>query len=165
MGERGMTEFVDDIKKGKIGEDIFIKDFLEFLDIKYVDVTGCQRFQIIDTDYLTKIGTYEVKTNYKDDENLIFEEYTNIEKSLGKISLGWLYKSQADLFVFVSKNTRTMVFLPFNDRFKQYYPSIREQTKIIKNRPTVHNGGKWQSAFRIVPFNMLSGYISIYKKR
>lgn len=159
-----MSNFIKDVQKGKVGEKIFIDDFLNFLNIEYKDVTGCQKFQVIDTDYLTKIGTYEVKTNYKDNEQLIFEDYTNKNTNLSKKSLGWVYKTDADLIVFISKKTRTMVFLPFNDRFKQHYKTIRQKTKLRLNKISHHNGRKWQSAFRAVPFSLLTGYISIYKK-
>jgi hypothetical protein len=133
-----MTLFTDDIKKGKIGEEIFVTDFLNFLDIKYQDVTNSQKFQIIDTDYLTKIGTYEIKTNYKDDEIIVFEEYTNINPDLGKISLGWIYKTNS-------------------------YQIIRENTELIKNKYSEHNNKRWQSAFRKVPFKLLKGFISVYR--
>ena len=159
------TNFIKDIQKGKIGELIFKEDFLEFLNINYIDVTGCQKFQIIDNDFITKIGLYEIKTNYKDDEYLIFEDYTNKNEKLGKISLGWIYKTKADLIIFISKRTRTMIFLPFNDKFKNNYKSIRMETNLILNKISVNGNDKWQSAFRKVPFSLLNGYISIYNKR
>lgn len=159
-----MNSFIKDLERGKIGEKIFIDDFLDFLNIQYKDVTGCQKFQVIDTDYLTKIGTYEIKTNYKDNETLVFEDYTNINKNYGKKSLGWVYKTDADLIVFISKKTRTMIFLPFTKQFKAQYKTIRENTKLIRNKPSTHNGNKWQSAFRVVPFSMLNGFISVYKR-
>lgn len=158
------TDFFDDIKKGQIGEQIFVEDFLNFLNIKYKDVTGCQSFQVIDSDYLTKIGLYEIKTNYKDNEQLIFEEYTNCNIDLCKISLGWLYKTKADLIIFISKQTRKMIFLPFTDNFKEHYKTIREKTELIKNKITNKYNQQWQSAFRRVPFELLKGYISIYEK-
>lgn len=160
-----MTLFDIDIARGKIGEEIFRRDFLDFLNIKYQNVTGRQQFQVIDTDYLTSVGSYEIKTNYKDDKLLIFEEYTNFNEKYGKKSLGWVYKTKADLIVFVSKKSRAMIFLPFNDRFKMHYKYIRENTDMIPNRVSRGNGRKWQSCFRKVPFSMLEGYISIYKKQ
>lgn len=63
-----MTDFLEDIKRGKIGEVIFKEDFLDFLNIHYEDVSGCQRFQIIDTDFIAKIGSYEIKLNYTDNK-------------------------------------------------------------------------------------------------
>lgn len=159
------TNFIDDIKKGKIGELIFKEDFLEFLNINFIDVTGCQQFQVIDSDYLTKIGLYEIKTNYKDDEYLIFEDYTNYNKELGKISFGWVYKTKADLIIFISKKTRTMIFLPYTINFKNNYKFIRENTDLIPNKISINGLQRWQSAFRKVSFNLLNGYISIYNKR
>lgn len=159
-----MTEFLEDVARGKTGEDIFKEDFLEFLNINYIDVTGSQSFQVIDTDFITKIGMYEIKTNYRDDEQLIIEEYTNVNSQYCKVSLGWLYKTRADLLIFISKKTRVMIFLPFTEKFKENYKNIRENTELIRNKVSNHNGNKWQSAFRKVPFSMLQGYISVYKK-
>ena len=159
------TDFVIDIEKGRIGESIFRNDFLDFLNIEYTNVTGCQQFQVIDADYITKIGLCEVKNNYKDNCMLIFEDYTNINTELSPRSLGWVYKTKADLIVFVSQKTRDMILLPFSDNFKAHYSFIRKNTELVKNRISVgSNGNKWQSAFRRVPFNLLNGYISEYKK-
>ena len=86
MGGRIRTRsFIEDIKYGKLGEEIYRKNFLEFLNIKYIDVTGCQQFQIIDSDYLATIGLHEVKLNYKDNQELIIEDYTNIDEKIGPI--------------------------------------------------------------------------------
>lgn len=158
------TDFAKDIGKGRPGELIFKQDFLDFLGIKYVDVTTCQQFQVIDTDYLTKIGTYEIKNNYKDNRIIIIEEYTNVNEALGKISYGWFYKTSADLIIFISQKTRTMVFLPFTSPFKARYESIKNDFKLCWNKISVNNGKKWQSAFRPVPLGALSGYYSMYKK-
>jgi hypothetical protein len=158
------TDFYEDIQKGKIGENIFKEDFLDFLQVKYQDVTNRQAFQIIDSDFLTKIGLYEIKTNYKDNEILIFEDYTNYNKELGKISLGWIYKTKADLVIFISKTTRKMIFLPMTEKFKNHYSFIRKNTNLITNQITIKDNNKWQSAFRKVPFKLLEGYISVYEK-
>ena len=160
----GTTQFKADIKKGRIGEDIFIQDFLDFLNIKYKDVTGVQGFQVIDSDFLLKIGMYEIKANYRDDKKIIIEEYTNINENLSPISLGWFYKSKADMLVFISKDTRAMILLPFTQTFKTYYEGIKDKYELRRNRISQHNGRSWQSAFRIIPLIDLSGYFAYYKK-
>jgi hypothetical protein len=159
-----MLDFYNDIERGKIGENIFKDDFLEFLNIEYENVTGNQAFQVIDSDFITKIGLYEVKTNYKDNEILIFEDYTNINIDLSKKSLGWVYKTKADVIVFVSKKTRDMIFLPFNEKFKKHYDYIRKNTTLEKNQISTKGNEKWQSAFRRVSFELLKGYITYFKK-
>jgi hypothetical protein len=158
------TDFYKDIKKGKIGEQIFIEDFLKFLNINYEDVTGIQGFQIIDSDFLAKIGRYEIKATYKDDNNLCIEEYTNINKELGKISMGWFYKSKADMIVFISKSTRTMILLPLTEYFKNHYEEIKDNYKLRENHISFNNGNKWQSAYRKIPLKILSGYFAFYKR-
>ena len=159
------TSFTEDIKYGSLGEEIFRKNFLEFLNIKYINVTGYQQFQVIDADYLTKIGLYEIKLNYKDNKQLIIEDFTNCNEDLGVISMGWFYKTKADLIIFISKETKIMIFLPFTNIFKQYYENIKTQFELTLNKISINkNGSRWQSAFRRIPFDALNGYISIYKK-
>jgi hypothetical protein len=158
------TEFEKDIIFGKIGEDIFTKDFLELLDIKYIDVTKSQGFQIIDNDFVSKIGLYEVKTNYKDNKEIIIEEYTNINENLGKINYGWFYKSKADIIVFVSKKTRSMILLPFSQKFKDHYETIKNNHELFRNKISIRNKNKWQSAFRKIPLSEINGYFAFYKK-
>jgi hypothetical protein len=159
-----VTVFQSDIKSGKIGELIFREDFLDFLNIKYQDVTGCQQYQVIDSDFLSKVGLFEIKSNYKDDKKIIIEEYTNINERYGKIRPGWWYKSKADLIIFVSKATRTMIFLPFTDALKQHFEIIKGNYELIKNKVSEDNGNRWQSAFRRIELPDLKGYFSCYKR-
>lgn len=158
------TSFEKDIQRGKVGEQIFTEDFLQFLNIEYEDVTNSQGFQVIDSDYLAKVGLYEIKASYKDNKIIVIEEYTNINKRLGPISHGWFYKSRADMFVFVSKATRVMILIPFTDEFKVHYELIKDNYDLIRNRITEHNGSYWQSAFRKVPLSAINGYFAYYKK-
>jgi len=158
------TSFKNDIQRGKVGEKIFTKDFLQFLNVEYEDVTGRQGFQLIDSDYLAKIGLYEVKANYKDNKIIIIEEFTNCNEQLGPISYGWFYKSKADMLVFVSKATRAMILVPFTDEFKAHYETIKGNYKLEPNRISVDNGNRWQSAFRKVPLSAINGHFAYYKK-
>jgi len=158
------TSFYKDIRAGAPGEQIFIDDFLKFLSVSYENVTQKQGFQVIDTDFVAMSRYYEIKTNYKDDNKIIVEEYTNINQSLSPISKGWFYKSKADCLVFISKATRAMILVPFNDKFKSHYESIKDNYGLINNKITIHNGSKWQSAFRKIPLDAISGYFSLYRK-
>jgi len=158
------TDFFKDIQKGKVGEQIFKNDFLDFLDIDYIDVTNCQQFQAIDADFKAKIGLYEIKANYKDDKMLCIEEYTNCNKEYGPISYGWFYKSGADLLVFLSKATRIMVMVPLTPEFKQHYENVRNEYDLIKNRVSTKGKNRWQSAFRKIPLNSIKGFYSVYKR-
>lgn len=158
--------FEQSIAKGKVGELIFKEDFLDFLHIKYQDVTGCQQFQVIDTDYLAGIGgRIEVKTNYKDKKELVIEEYTDYRPEINKMSLGWFEKTQANLIIFISPTTRAMVFMPMTQRLKVKYWSIREKYQLQRNIITKNKyGDNWQSAYRRIPFSALAGFLSVYKK-
>jgi hypothetical protein len=173
MGERGkmnnttysVTTFEKDIQKGKPGENIFVEDFLEFLKVNYENVTDVQGFRVIDTDFTSFVGSYEIKTNYKDNKEIIIEEYTNINKAYGPISYGWFYKSSADTLVFISKKTRAMILVPFSKEFKQHYETIKENQKLIWNRVSQnYKGDKWQSAFRKIPLSLINGYFAYYNK-
>jgi len=164
METYGITDFIGDIGKGKTGENIFKDDFLNFMQIEFVDVSGRQAFQLKDTDMLAKIGTYEIKANYKDDQFLIIEEYTNYNPAFGPESKGWFYKSKADVLVFVSKDTRVMILLPFTDAFKKHYESIKARFQLKPNKVSGHNGRNWQSAYRRIPLSALKGFFAYYKK-
>lgn len=158
------TSFVNDINRGKAGEQIFTEDFLQFLNIEYEDVTGSQGFQIIDSDYLAKIGLYEIKANYKDNKIIIVEEYTNHNEKLATISYGWFYKSKADMLVFISKATRTMILIPFTEKFKEHYEKIKNNYDLQINKISIYNGSRWQSAYRKIPLSAINGYFAYYKK-
>ncbi len=159
-----ITSFKKDIQRGKLGEEIFREDFLQFLNIEYEDVTGKQGFQLIDSDFIAKIGLYEIKANYKDNKIIIIEEYTNYNEQLAPISYGWFYKSKADMLVFISKATRAMILIPFTDGFKAHYETIKDSYKLEQNDISEHNGNRWQSAFRRIPLNAINGYFAYYKK-
>ena len=155
--------FQESITKGKVGENIFETEFLDFMGIEYTNVANCQRYQVKDIDMDTSIGTYEIKTNYRDNRQIIIEEYTNVNPKLGKISLGWFYKTEADLVVCVSKKTKVMVFIPFTQTFKNNYERIKNNYKLIWNKPSHHQGGQWQSAFRFIPLADITGFYSFYQ--
>jgi len=158
------TYFAADIKKGKEGEKIFVEDFLEFMKIKFNDVSGEQKFQIMDTDYTSQLGMYEIKANYKDDGKIYIEEYTNYNKELGPIKEGWFFKTKADTLVFVSKATRTMIIIPFTGEFKNHYEKIKQKYPLKLNAVSVRGKSKWQSAFRCIPLSELEGFYSEYRK-
>ena len=160
----GITSFYQDIQRGKIGESIFINDFLNFLRIKFQDVTGVHGFRVIDADYLAKIGLYEVKANYKDDKHIVIEEFTNLNEGLGPKSTGWFYKSKADVIVFISKDTRAMILVPFTDEFKAHYERIKNKYELRCNKVSERNGRRWQSAFRKIPLDEINGYFAYFKK-
>ena len=158
-----VTQFTNDIAIGRVGERIFVEDFLHFLNIKYEDVTGNQGYQVMDADMLARVGLYEIKANYKDNKQVIIEEYTNINEALAPISMGWFYKSKADTLVFVSRTTRTMILLPFTSRFKDHYEIIKGAYELKRNWVSRHENRKWQSAYRCVPLEAISGYFAYYK--
>ena len=65
----------------------------------------------------------------------------------------WIYKTTADVIVFISKTSRTLIFLPFTEGFKNHFAkNIRTKYKNIYNKVSVNNNNKWQSAFMIIPF-------------
>jgi len=158
------TSMIDDVGKGREVELIFKEDFLNFLGIEYVDVTGCQKFQAIDTDFKSTIGLYEIKNTYKDNRQVVIEEFTNINPDLCPISKGWFYKTKSDLVVFVSYKTRVMVLVPFTVEFKAHYESIKENYRLCRNSVTTKGANRWQSAIRFIPLDDIKGYYSMYKK-
>lgn len=159
-----MTGFKDDKANGKIGEQIFVEDYLRFLGIGHLDVAENESYQKADVDFVTQHGRYEIKANYKDDGYIIIEEYTNYNGYLAPISMGWFYKTTAKVLAFVSKDTRTIVLIPFTDAFKKRYEEIKTHYKLYANNVTNHNGKRWQSAYRRIPLTALEGFYAIYRK-
>lgn len=159
----GITNFVSDISRGKIGEEIFVNDFLKFMGISFKDVTGVQGFRVIDSDFIAASGLYEIKTNYKDDKQLIIEEFTNVSEQYAPRSFGWFYKSKADVLVFISKVTHAMIIVPFSREFKLHYETIKDNYELKLNKVSQFNGRKWQSAFRRIPLEAINGYFAYYK--
>lgn len=164
MTDQTLTNFKDDIKKGIVGESMFKTDFLEFLNINFEDVTESKEYQAIDSDIKSAMGLYEIKTNYKDDDSIIIEEYTNIDLECGPKIYGWFYKSKADMIVFISKRTRTMILIPFTDKFKSHYLEIKENYDLIRNKVSVSEDRQWQSAYRRIPLKSIEGYYSKYRR-
>lgn len=159
------TRFEADIIRGQPGEALFEAEFLNFLGIRYRNVAGVQAFQAQDVDLDTSIGTYEIKSNYKDNKQIIIEEFTNHNPKYGNITQGWFYKTKADLLVCVSVKTGMMVLVPMTADFKCHYEEIKEQQPLIINKPTrKNNGSMWQSAFRFIPLHTIDGFYSFYKK-
>lgn len=158
------TDFYKDIATGKVGEAIFVSDFLDFLHLSYKDVTGVNGYQVLDTDFVSPIGLYEIKANYRDDQNLIIEEYSNVNELLGRITMGWFYRSKANVLVFVSKMTRSMVIVPFTPEFKKHYETIKANYELKHNRISIKGASKWQSAYRQIPLKAINGYFAIYRK-
>ena len=111
---------------------------------------------------MTQIGTFEVKTNYKDDGYIIIEEFTNIDKTLGNISVGWFYKSKTDFYAFVSKTTRHILIIPNTDKFKSHYELIKDDFELIPNKISIRYNCKWQSAYRRIPLKYINGYYSYH---
>lgn len=158
--------FEHDISRGEVGEVIFKNDYLDFLKIKYDDVTKNKDYQVVGTDFLVMgIGKVEIKSTYKDDKQLIIEEFTDYQPDLGIEKRGWFYTSSASLIAFVSTSSRTIILMPFTDDLKVHYSRISERHKLIMNKPTESKfGGKWQSAYRRIPLDELKEYVSWYKK-
>jgi hypothetical protein len=159
-----VQDFQTSIKYGKAGEQIFKEEFLDFMGIEYVDVTNSQKFQVIDTDFKTTVGTYEVKLNYKDDKHVIIEDYTNINTKLAKESKGWFYKSESNLIVFISKATKVIVMIPFTKEFKDHYEQIKDIYQLKWNSVSQSGNRKWQSAYRRIPLEAITGFYSMYKR-
>ncbi|MBC8458746.1 MAG: hypothetical protein H8D67_12205 [Deltaproteobacteria bacterium] len=155
-----LTKFEDDLRRGKVGERIFVEDFLKFLGFKYEDVSDRQSFRIEGADFLLPTGLVDVKANYKDDKKIIIEDWANIltEKK------GWFYTSSAKLFIFISTKTRTMIILPNTGELHHWYESSKDNYELKKNKVSVdRRGNRWQSAFRIVPIKDIPMGVAIYK--
>ena len=153
-----ITDFYSDIERGKPAETAFAVCFLNFLRIPFTDVSNVRSYQKDDIDFVTPIGTFEVKGNYKGAGVLIFEDYTNNNLELGVESLGWVYKTKADQVVFVDEPNKYFVIILWTSDFKEHYESIKNRYKLNSNRITTHGNRQWQSAFRRIPLTAIDGW-------
>lgn len=139
---------------GTQSEDVFLNDFVHFLNIPCNDVRNNINYRKIGVDFLLLSQIkIEIKTapsnNY-----LYFEEY-KIYKSKNYKVPGWIYTSKCDFFVLVNA-MREIFFIKNDNNFKQYYETI-----IKKNYPLKLNNNRW---IRVVKKSALAGFCSIYKK-
>jgi len=161
------TDFDDDRNKGLIAENIFENDYLSFFNIPFKDVSKNPAYQKKDIDYVVAGGKgYEVKNNYKDDEKLFIEDYADYNEELGIKKEGWWYKSEANWIVFVSDETRTMIFLKRTKQLYDRYEEIKENYQLHSYTTSYRNDSDstWQSAFRVVPLSEFEGFYSFHWK-
>lgn len=141
------VDFSTSIKKGKIGEEIFKQDFLDFLGFDYEDVSGTQSFQIKGTDFVFPLGQVDVKNSYNTNKGtIILEEYTNVAIK----KLGWFDTSESVMFIFVDQHTRHMVFIPNTPKLHEWYNANRTVFQHRYNKVSFSASGQWQSSFRVV---------------
>lgn len=142
-----IVDFKTSIKKGKIGEEIFKQDFLDFLGFDYEDVSETQSFQIKGTDFVFPLGSVDVKNSYNTNKGtIIIEEYTNVATK----KPGWFDTSESVMFIFVDQHTRHMCFVPNTPELHNWYNANKEQFKHRHNRMSYSATGQWQSSFRVV---------------
>lgn len=163
----GTTSFEKDVKTGNKGEKIFYEYMIKRYDpTTIINTTSIPKFQKEDIDYVLykdeeDYKTFEIKANYKDNDMLFIEEFTNYNESLGPISYGWVVKTKADYVVFVSISTSTMIFMKWKG-FKKRYLEIGKKYNLIKNQNSIYASGNIrQGAYKIIPLYEFEG---LYKK-
>lgn len=145
------------LTKGKIKEKIFQEDFLDYLNIGFLDVSEDKNYQKSDIDIVAQaLSSIDVKT-YNDNRYISLEEESVIEKNI----LGWIYKSESAYFAFVSTKTRTILLLRNDKNFKNWWKSFRMNYPLITQK-TERGTSSWHSSHRNVPIKDLN--ISWYKK-
>lgn len=162
-----MTSFEKDVKTGNKGEKIFYNYMIKRYDPKsLIDTTSIPKFQKEDIDYVLyndedDYKTFEIKANYKDNDCIVVEEYTNYDEKLGPISYGWIVKTKAQYLVFVSINTGTMILIDCK-KFKDRYVEIGKKYELFLNQQSIYTSGKIrQGAYKVIPLDEFKG---MYKK-
>lgn len=154
-------------KKGETAAKIFEKEYLQYLGIPYRNTQNIHQFQVMDVDFKDVSGLlYEVKGSYKDNERVCIEAYTNINPDYGSISRGWLHKSQAGVFAFISSYTFTTILVRNTEGFRNYMEQAEKQNKyeMKLNNFSQREGRLWQSAYWTVPLIDIVPYVSIFKR-
>ena len=162
-------DFSRDVLRGKSGELLFKRDFLDHLMIDYKDVTGDKSSQKIGIDFITSAGSYEVKSIFTDVRLkrlwLPFEEYSNYRRDCGLITDGWFKTTEADILVFAMVKRGSLIFVPLSKDFKRYYNKVLvKKTKFVLGDKSVKGDNEWYSAYRKVFLRDIRGYYSHYKK-
>lgn len=146
--------YKNDIELGKTGENIFTK-FMINRNIEYVDVSNNNNFYQFDADYLIKKDNeykwYDVKFNYKNDNQLILETFFNCNLQYGKIRKGWVFTSWSDYFIFISDTQ--LINLSNSESFQEWLKKNVNQYHLYKNKPT-HDEKRnywWQGAYIRIP--------------
>lgn len=164
MNQSHEAIFFNDVKRGSIGEQIFREDFLDFLGINHIDVSGSQKFQALGVDLKTDLGFFEVKSNYRNNHFLNIEDFSNFNEELGPIKKGWFYTTKAKVLVFVSPDTRAMIIVPFTMQFKCRFESLKHGFQRIPNKISRRGDAAWQSSFILLDLNYFEGFFTYYKK-
>lgn len=150
MEENNDLDFHQDIEKGIPGEEMYIQ-YLINNNIHYVDVRSEKDYRKMDVDFLVgeKERMVDVKTNYKDNDQLIFETYGNCEPKYGKKTDGWAYTSWAEYFVFISLDTGKMIEVVNDTQFYFWFKFIAMTKHLNRNKDSYNKktGSKWQSAY------------------
>lgn len=97
--------FEHDLWRGRKGEELFEKAMGD----RVTNVTQDGKYQKDDVDYISScVCAWEVKTDYMayNTGNLALESHTSTQ------GLSWLWKSRADIFVFVIPQTQELYAIP-----------------------------------------------------
>lgn len=97
--------FEHDLWRGRKGEELFEKAMGD----RVTNVTQDDKYQKDDVDYISScVCAWEVKTDYMayNTGNLAIESHTSTQ------GLSWLWKSRADIFVFVIPQTEELYAIP-----------------------------------------------------
>lgn len=165
------TDFNKDNAVGFTGEKIFEQDFLQHLNIPYSDVSGIHSFRKKEIDFLVDHEkSYEVKCNLKNLEDIIIEEWHNIDEQYDSKKPGWFYTTEAKYVVFINKENHLMVILKMGKETIDRYNSFKESYQLIENKVSYNprnpnpKTNKWQSAYRRVKLAEFTGLFSIYQR-
>lgn len=151
------TTWNNSLNKGKIKEQIFKEDFLNYFEIGFIDVSLEKDYQRAGVDIISQcLSGIDVKS-YNDNKYISLEEMSIVERNVK----GWIYTSKAKFFVFVSIQTRTMLILKNNDSFQKWWNENKSKFKLKTNQTTKDND-TWHSQYRNVPLKNLN--VSWYKK-
>jgi len=150
---RQLEKYVD-------GHKIFLQDFVEYNNYFYTKTFD--RRTVFNVDLGGECISYEVSSNYRDDNIIIVEDYIDVLND--NKEPGWWFTSKSDVLVFVSVFTRTMIMLPRNDTVMSRYHTIKRNCKMRYNKMW-HKGGILKKAsFRLLPLSEFEGLYSVYKK-
>lgn len=108
-----MSDFYEDLKRGKVGEDIFLAIHRNKV---LLDMRGDCYYQDNDIDFIVNGHTYEVKTDYRVNRTgQVAVEIKHVYNESNHVYRGWLYTTKAEFISYVDPVDRVTYTIKTSD--------------------------------------------------
>jgi hypothetical protein len=149
------------ITEGKICEALFSDHYLTPFGLQVADVTNIKQYQKIGADFIASLGhKWECKGNYRDNLEIIIEDWSDYRPEINQFIPGWFFTSTADVIVSISKKTVNVVGMKRSKKLVDDYNKIKNYYRLIRNDISYDlRGNVWRSAFRVIPCEIIKEHL------